>query len=370
MNVNATIRTSFLLAAAWALASCGGGGGGEAAPAPAPPTAPAADARNGDYRVYSTDGREYLLSLDFDAKTYRYAGGTADNGGAIDSGGKLEGSGSDYALLPADSSSAGTTNTFRLHIADDAVLGNFTASRYGYTGGTAPFLASRSFVRSFAEAEGRYVLLNRRVFSLTFPPPGLTTRQAEITQEQMTVRGGEFFPPAGCASSNSQVLGGALSLQGDLFTWHHCGGTYNFRIAKIGRTLVFLQAGAWPETGHSHTTIGFHESAVPAFGTYAAGGTDATWGELRVTSADIGFTGVRTNGTPDSFGGQRTGSSTTTPPLLLYREAAPPGPFQSAERRAFATADLAVVQASGFLRTDILPDSFTPSDLLIGRPRR
>src|SRR4051812_13613269 len=80
-----TLRWLAALACAVAFTACGGGGGGGGGGVDNPLAAgrPPPDSRSGDYAMYAADAREYTLSLDFDARTYRVTGDGQDLSGTF-----------------------------------------------------------------------------------------------------------------------------------------------------------------------------------------------------------------------------------------------------------------------------------------------
>ena len=227
-----TLRWFAALACAAALAACGGGGAGGAGGAGDSTLAAGrstADSRNGDYVMYAGDAREYTLSLDFDARTYRVRGNGQDLSGTIAETATPGRFGFDRTSgIPA------TPNAPRLNWFQDTVVGGFHLPS-----GTVPFIAARSFVTTLADAAGSYnVLVATRD---TAGPPNNTVFSAELLASGRLRTCTDFIIRISrCAS----VAMANITIDGNLFTADTGTGSYSFRIARVGSERIYLRAGA------------------------------------------------------------------------------------------------------------------------------
>jgi len=215
------------LGMALALAACGGGGGGSNLETAL--TSKPANARNGNYQMYATDGRVYTLNLDFDSGAYRITGNGLDATGDISQRNATKG---EYAF--AASTATVDPGAPRFHTVDaDALVGSFRLPS-----GTLPFVAARKFVTSLADAAGTYNFLTRDLI-----PAGTNTNsifngelQAGGTLRVCTDNG--IYPIATCPTVGSYPV----TLQGDEFRADSGTGVFPFRVARIGSAKVFLRA--------------------------------------------------------------------------------------------------------------------------------
>jgi hypothetical protein len=251
-------------ALALALAACGGGGGGD----PVPP-APQPDARNGDYTVVAANAREYLLTLDFDARSWRMNGNGVDQTGAIlsDAGG--------FAFQPAGL--APPFNTARFSLANDTVIGGFR-----FPEGVLPFVAPRLFVTSLADGAGTYNFLTRTVD--TASPANNAIFQGELTAagKLRTCGDSRIYSIAECPEAS--VSTGTVTVAGNLFTSTTPLGAFPFRIARVGADKVFLRASI--STGTSRRFwVGTPATTAFAAGTFTGANTDGNWSNASVSSS-------------------------------------------------------------------------------------
>lgn len=303
-------------ALAFAMAACGGGGGGGDASTTSTggtgtvPPAPVADARNGTYNVVAADAREYTLTLDFDAHTYRMLGSSSDQSGSFAQ------DGADFTFQPGNSTGAAGFNTARFSMATDTVVGEFNFAQ-----GTVPFVAGRSFVSTTAGAVGIYNLLGRRV-DATGAAIDTTIQQGEITADgnlRTCDQGGVVIETiADCPAAS--VTTSPLTLSGNVFTATVTGqGTYTFRVAQVGSDKVFLRASA-SSSGTSRFILGTPAtgSLTPdAFnpGTFVGGTTEPAWGTITLGASTFASTGT----SPAGVTSTRSGSSGASGPVQDIR---------------------------------------------------
>jgi len=218
------------------LAACGGGGGSQtitqeaqsSAAAPAPAPAPSPDARNGDYTLYASNARQYALTLDFDASAYRIVGNGLDETGAITA------IGASFALTPPGASPP--VNNARFNVVDTAVVGAF---RFG--GVVTPFIASRTFVATIAEAAGEYKFLSTTVDPAA--PSNNIIQTGEIVAPNTIRVCNDAVVATMAACPAASVATGTVSVTGaDFRADFGTSGGYPFRVARIDGERVFLRA--------------------------------------------------------------------------------------------------------------------------------
>lgn len=246
-----------------ALAACGGGGGDAPAPAPLP------DARNGDYTVVAANAREYVLTLDFDARSWRMRGNGLDQSGTIgsDAGG--------FIFQPA--ALAPVFNTARFFQAGDTVTGGFR-----FPEGVLPFVAPRQFVTSVAEGAGVYNFLTRTVD--TAAPANNAIFQGELTAGGMLRTCSDALIDAIAACPEASVSTGTVTVAGNVFTSTTPQGAFPFRIARIGADKVFLRASISVGTSRRFW-VGVPATTAFAAGTFTGANTDGNWSSAAISSS-------------------------------------------------------------------------------------
>lgn len=209
------------MACAAALAACGGGGGGGTDSAAAPAATP--DARNGDYVMYGADARQYTLSLDFDARTYQVAGN-----GEVRKG----------TFSPAPAMATGAVpDPAEFWWFDDMVTGTFRLAS-----GLMPFIASRSFASTFADAAGTYDFLESTEDTAAASDHASFSGELLASGKLLTCSDPAVYSISRCPAAS--VATANVTVSGDEFTADTGTGTYSFRVAKVGAERIFLRAGA------------------------------------------------------------------------------------------------------------------------------
>lgn len=287
------LRWLATFAFAAALGACGGGGGGggdgDGGVVTPPPTP---DARNGDYAMYASDAREYILSLDFDARTYRVTGNGQDLRGTFTARDTQR---AEYAF------DAGTAipapGAPRFSVLTDAVIGSFRLP-----GGSVPFVAARSFATTFADAAGTYNFLtslrdtaapsNSAIFSGQIVAAG-TFRQCNDAG---------VFTIANCPPASIGEY--PMTLSGNQFTVTTPSNSYPLRVAKIGNDRVVLRASAATATLRRFW-IGM-VAAPFASGTFAGDNTNG-----QATSTNLSATAYNANWSEASASFVRSGTAYT-----------------------------------------------------------
>jgi len=260
----------------------------------------AEDPRNGGYKVFATNGRQYGLQVDFDAGSLTMAGHGL----------------SATASFTADTSGGGYTieGNQRFRVPEDMLVGGFN-----FGAGVLPFVAARRFANALADLSGNY---NMAALSV----PVEATASSRVLASQFS--GGNYllcmdttqlFAVANCPAEN--VWSYALSVSNGVFTGVDAvhGDMLSFYLARSGTTTVVLSAGdgggagtglfriALPDVVNGFTngvasgasTLGSWDTITLAPTLYSVSGIAAS-GAAFTDSAPLGFA----NGGPD---GIRTG---------------------------------------------------------------
>jgi hypothetical protein len=324
------MRGLALAVMAAALVACGGGNGGSgatppvatvaapeapsaapAAPAPQPepaasPGTPvvAADARNGDYPLYTTIGVEYLLTLDFDRQAWRITGNGSDQAGA------LRATPTEFELRTPDAS----TRVGHFILRSDTVVGSFL---FLGNSNLLPFIAARSFVNSVAEAAGNYVVFESTDLQEGGRQPNGVVTFAALQDGWL---GAGILPSSVCGSSQ-----GPVTANGSEFTWTVCGRAQRFRVARVGNDKVLLLAGPIGQFALPVLMIGLHESATFAPGnsrvTFSQDGTNSDrWADVSITADQVHMVATQASGTPLTSDSTFHQGLVATPPVRWYWE--------------------------------------------------
>jgi hypothetical protein len=277
------------MCAALLLAACGGtdGSGGSSS------SSSRDDARNGDYELYAADARQYTLRLDFDRRTWRMRGTGVDESGtfASESGG--------FVFQPVTTGTTATTNNARFQQQSDAVIGAFR-----FSSGLLPFVASRSFVTSIAEAAGAYNFVTRTVDSAAAANTAIFSGEITTGGQLRTCGDTTIHAIANCPSAS--VTTGTLTVSGTEFTAQTSGGNFPFRIARLGTDRVLLRASVSTGTT-SRFWVGTPATGAFANGSFSVTNSDGAAGTLTFTAAAHSAT------LQSAAGASSTRSGTTTP---------------------------------------------------------
>lgn len=263
---HAALRGVPAVACAAVLAACGGGGGGGAAPATTSSTAAtvAADSRNGDYAMYAADARQYTLSLNFDAGTYRVAGNGVDATGTI----RARTASGDFDF-DNSSGAAAAAGSPRFSWFSDTAVGSVRLPS-----GTVPFVAARSFVTTLADAAGTYNFLASIQDTAATANSAIYTGELLATGTLRTCNDNTIYRISLCPATS--VATAAVTVAGDQFTADTGTGTYPFRVVNIGAEHVILRASASSGTSRKFM-VGIPEPTAVADGIFQGANTNGQW---------------------------------------------------------------------------------------------
>jgi hypothetical protein len=306
------------LVLAGGLAACGGGGGGPAGQLPGATP----DGRNGTYQMYAADAQLYALTLDFNARTWRVLG----NG--VDSSGSFSASGSEFTFDPTGVVPA--RNNARFTAGSDTVTGAFRFAQ-----GLVPFVAARTFITTIDGAAGAYKFLTRTVDPAAGPGNFIFTGEIVAPNTWRLCNDNVLFTIATCPAAS--VITGTVTVAADQFTASVPGGSYTFRVARVGNDRLLLRASA--STGTSRRFwVGVDQAAPFADGSFTGVNTAQQAASTTVAGGTLTSTFLGEGNTPS---GRTGGVATAGVPGLLDITTVADGNFF-----AVRTADLGFVFAA------------------------
>jgi len=276
--------------------------------------------------MFAVDGKQYTLSIDFDAGSYHVVG----NG--IDETGSFAASGAAFAFTPA--APAPTVNNATFTQFGDTVTGGF---RFGAN--VTPFMASRSFVNTVVDAAGQYKFLTTTADPSVPANVDTTIFTGEIVAPN-TIRfcqDNTIFTIETCPAAS--IMNGTVTNTGaDFRADFGSNGAFPFRVANVGADKVFLRASASLGT-QRRFYIGFDQNGGYADTTFR-GVNNAGQSAITTAGATRGLSTVLKT----EANAQATRSGTTSlagPPGLLVVTTAADGTFFTMQ-----TTNLGVVFAA------------------------
>lgn len=237
----------------------------------------AEDPRNGGYKLFSTDGRQYGMVLDFDAGAY-----TVQGHGLVAAG-----------SFTADASGGGFTisGNQRWRLAEDMVVGGFD-----FGSGVRPFVAVRRFATTVEELTGTF-----NVSSLSLQvgsAPGSRVYAAQFAEGGLRLCNdvSQFYSMANCPSGSVWTY--SLTVANGVYTAVDSvhGDTQTFYAARSGQQLTLLSAGDAVDSGAASFRIGLVETGVFGNATSYGASTDSTWDTVTVNSTLLTLSGVNALG--------------------------------------------------------------------------
>jgi len=260
----------------------------------------AGDTRNGTYTAYATTGERFTLILDFDLRQY-WIGSPQTTVTAQDSTGAI---GNDTVAGSYLFQGAGMGATTGFRYVDDLVVGSLPVQ-----GGIKPFIASRNFARSFAEAAGAYSNFginhaggadDSRIYTSRINADGTLQICNSFT----------IYAIGQCPAAS--VLNYTLTLNGDLFTATGTD-TFSFRVAKAGNETIYLMGAINYTSGARWFRVGLAESGAFGSGNARGGTTLGEWGTANFTSTSYASTGIAADGRAISLTGSLSTMGTIGP---------------------------------------------------------
>jgi uncharacterized repeat protein (TIGR01451 family) len=243
------------------------------------------DARNGAYKAVASNGREYDLTIDFDARQATFS----RNGTTWQRSFSAPDSSGDFVI--------GGTSRFR--VATDLVVGSHD---FGDNGGKpVAFVAGRNFATSILQATGTY---NIATLDIAAPAAATATTHAGtaqvsdntlfVCQSDTAVTRPSNCDPAAMKSYTLQIDAASGTIIGSAVG--DPNEKYTFRIARTGASTVLLSASEATD-GSRRFRVGLPESSALAGGTQRGPDTSGDWVQMALTGSTVSTSGV--NGTND-----------------------------------------------------------------------
>jgi hypothetical protein len=262
----------------------------------------AGDSRNGQYKVFATNGTQDTLALNFDAKSYDMT----DPQGVVTSG-----------SIAADASETGTyvfqspritsvSNNARFRrTTDGAIVGSFPfllpLSTTTYA--VQPFVAAQNFVTDQAGMDGFFYRLG-----IDFNG---TTRDSQIRSAQIANGGTELrlcndtaITRVNLCSTPANLIVYAITPDAipgkwDIVNVANPADRGAFMLASIGGQSVYLSSGSSPLNATSALfRIGVPDTGAPwPVSTSHAGDTNGTWGTVAFDATTYSATTTTVDGT-------------------------------------------------------------------------
>jgi uncharacterized repeat protein (TIGR01451 family) len=248
----------------------------------------AADLRNGDYTVYASNGRQYILTLDFNNKTWAMVGAQVDQAGTF----ALDVNGIDYVIAGA--------SKFRLN-SDGFIVGGFDFNLFGsnhiYDHGVRPFVASRTFTTDHALLDGKEfnllgINLRRNDTLESVASPATFVKDVlQVCLASIPVKVA-LCPADALASYKLAVVGtemlGVDSVRQD---------SIHLRLARSGDSYIVLRSEDAADGTGRQFRVGLANTSGLAGGTFAVSSTRGLWGTTTLTDTHYAFSGTASDGT-------------------------------------------------------------------------
>lgn len=261
-----------------------------------------ADTRNGTYTLYATTGERFTLQLDFDQRQF-FISSPQTTFVPIHVAGTFSADTVAGSYVFQGTSGSGVTTRFRY--VDDLIVGSFT-----FETGVRPFVASRNFAQSYAEAQGTYSNfgINR---SAGADDSRIYTSRITAANTLEICNNNTIYAMEKCPAAT--ILTYTLSLNGDLFTAQNGTDSFSFRVAKAGNEQIFLMGAINQAAGTRFFRIGLAESATFGSGSATGGSTLGEWGTANYTTSSYASSGSALDGRAISLAGSLTSMGTIGP---------------------------------------------------------
>jgi hypothetical protein len=248
-----------------------------------------ADARNGTYKVFASNGTKQTLALNFDTMSYVM---TDEAGVASADGIEVDLSQTGTYLFRSARNEVNKVITTRFRITDDTVVGafQFRAAKVPGSYAIQPFVASRRLVTDQNEIDGMY---NRLGINLQAASRASNIRQALVAShgtvfqlcDDATKALADCLPPA--APINYTVSPGTEPGVWNIVNVADPADTGAFSIARVAGQNVYLSAGTNPKAPNDDVfRVGLNESAAWPVTTSSGADTDGGWGTADYTATD------------------------------------------------------------------------------------
>ncbi|MET3442072.1 hypothetical protein ABIC94_002853 [Variovorax paradoxus] len=270
----------------------------------------AGDARNGIYKVFSTNGTKPTLSLNFDTMSYTLtdSGGTTLSDVFVPDPSEVGA----YVFKSVRNTPQAVTTRFRL--AGDTVVGTFpfavTATLASNVYTSQPFVASRALVTTQSALDGVYNRLGLDRWILTHDK---TLHNSEIRQVQVTAGGTVYLlcdepsitSIASCPAASLRTYNVSAGIAPDEWSITNVADssdTDTFSVARVAGKNVYLAAGPYPKLPNSMVfRIGLAESATWPVTNASGGDTAWNWGSLNFDATTYSTVRIAQDGTTSGF---------------------------------------------------------------------
>lgn len=245
-----------------------------------------ADQRNGEYRVFATNGTKPTLKLDFDRKTYKMTDAT----GASESGGFSPDANVQGTYVFANARITGTTNTARFRvfeIGDYTVVGSFPFAIPGGTHAVRPFVAARLPIQAPEDIEGNYNGFGTSMAG-TVPDSSINSLRISDRGAKMELCTDDVIynvtscPPASLKTYT--VSRGTTDGAWRAVNNADSADVHNFSVVRMDNDKIYLEADK-DASGAFVFRIGLQDGGNPgsSYEMLAYGGaTDGSWGLSRM----------------------------------------------------------------------------------------
>lgn len=238
-------------------------------------TTVAVDGRNGVYQAFGSDGRQYSLTIDFDAGSYTMSG----NAQSVQRGFALDAATGDFIV----------SGNARFRVAQDMISGG-----HDFGTGVIPFVAARSFATTVNALAGSY-----DIATLNVPASGSTFTHAATARVsgnvlQLCQSDTSVDLPQNCAPTSLKSY--VVSVTGNVFTGIESttGEVYTFYLARSGASVALLSAGLAPDASQQ-LLIGLPDSAALSGGTLRGASITGDWVTLTISGTSYAAAGSSTN---------------------------------------------------------------------------
>ena len=279
------------------------------------------DARNGEYKVFATNGTQQSLRLNFDTRSYDMTDDARKKVSGSFSADESE-PGSYLFMSERDTAPA---NNSRFRMVDNTVVGGFPFALPKQAGVYAiqPFVASRALVTTQSEIDGIYTRLGINMQA--------GSRDSTISQFQVSGGGtllhmcqeAAITSIASCPASSLLTFNVAPDASPEAWRMTNVNNpkvTGRFYIARVAGKNVLLSAGTLLYAPNDAVFgIGLEESASWPVTTASGADTAGSWGRVDFSATHYETLRVHGDATVSGFSSSLSRPSPTVSNLTLFR---------------------------------------------------
>ena len=241
----------------------------------------AIDPLNGTYKAFAADGREYTLTVDFDAGSYTMDG----NGKSVKRSFTAAGNG-DFTVSGAS----------RFRVATDLLVGG-----HDFGAGVLPYIAARKFVTSLGGLAGVYNMVTRTITSKGSAATYAATARASGNVLQVCQSVGSVTVAQECPFGDLTSYTVSVSADG-LYTGTVATGAtepFSFRLAQSGAATVLLGANASDGGASRSAVIALLDAAALAGAEARGASTSGDWLSVALSVTPETYTFTALDGSVD-----------------------------------------------------------------------